>query len=558
LPERPPWFAEVAHERGIGFDHRSGHASDRFLYPEIVCGGGAFIDLENDGDLDVFIAQSGSLVGDHAVPPGHRLYRNRGDGTFDDVTAGSGVDVPGYGMGTATGDFDNDGLADLYITNVGPNALLRNNGDGTFTDVTTRAAVGHGGFGSSCAFVDVDADGDLDLFVVNYIHWSAAGERDCYTAAGQRDYCAPSFYGAPARDVLYRNNGDGTFTDVSIEAGLDAAYGNGLGVVCGDFNEDGRIDIFVANDKSPNQLWINSSRGAAIRFTDEAMQRGCAVDDAGLAKAGMGAHAADLDGDGRLDLLVVNIQTETDSLFRNAGSYFVDHTAAAGLGVISRGFTRFGAALVDLDNDGHLDLYEANGGVRLPLAPPAAGDPYAEVNLLFRGREGGRFEEVRSRGGTQVPLIATSRAAAFGDIDNDGGVDVLVVNRDGPAHLLRNVVPGRGHWLLLSVIDEHGRDAIGAVVTMLVAGRSVGRDVRTAYSYLAANDPRVHVGLGAATAVSDVSVRWVDGAVESFGDLPADRVEKLRRGAGRDVAGGSRESSPEWGRRPSTGGSNRP
>jgi hypothetical protein len=380
--------------------------------------------------------------------------------------------------------------------------------------------------------VDIDADGDLDLFVVNYIHWSLAGERTCYTAAGIPDYCTPTFYQAPSRDVLYRNNGDGTFTDVSADAGLDAAFGNGLGIVCSDFDDDGRTDVFIANDKSPNQLWMNRTETGRLRLVDEAALRGCAVDDGGQAKAGMGTDAQDIDGDGRIDLLIVNIQTETDSLFRNAGAYFIDSTATSGLGVVSRGFTRFGAGLIDFDNDGRLDLYQANGGVRRPLSTPRTPDPYAEVNLLFRGVSGGRFEEVRPRGGTVPPLIAASRAAAFGDLDNDGGVDVLVVNRDGPVHMLRNSIDRRGHWLLLRVLDEHGRDALGAVVTLKAGERFIRREVRSAFSYMAACDPRLHIGLGEGAIATDLTVRWVDGTVEPFGTMTADQVRTLRRGEG--------------------------
>jgi hypothetical protein len=527
-----PWFEECAVERGVVFNHHAGHRQ-RYLIPEIMAGGAALFDLENDGDLDMYLVQAGSLYPDAIDQPRNRLFRNRGDGHFDDITVGCGADDQGYGMGLAAGDYNNDGLTDLYITNVGPNVLLKNNGDGTFRDVTSQAGVGDDGFGASAAFVDIDADGHLDLFVTNYLLWSMATERECFSPGGQPDYCGPRSYEAPAPDVLYRNNGDGTFSDISAAAGIDQAFGNGLGVVCGDFSGDGLVDIFVANDATPNQLWVNQGRtgeSSAPLFVDEAWQRGCAVDDDATPKAGMGVTATDLGDDGLLDVLVVNLGTESDSLHINHGDYFVDATAIAGLGRVSRPYTRFGVAFADFDNDGTPDLFQANGRVERDLGAFSASDPYAEPNLLLRGVDGSRFEAVAPRGGTNPELIATSRAAAFGDIDNDGGVDIVIVNRDGPAHLLRNVTPARGHWIAFRVLDEHGRDALGARVTMQVGGRTITREVRSAYSYLAANDPRVHIGLGDATDVTDVTVRWLNGAIEEFGSFEGSQIVALRRG----------------------------
>jgi hypothetical protein len=275
-------------------------------------------------------------------------------------------------------------------------------------------------------------------------------------------------------------------------------------------------------------LWINQGN---LRFTESALMSGVAIDQDGAAKAGMGVHAADVDDDGDNDLIVMNLDTESDSFFRNEGRFFADVTASVGLRIASRRFTRFGTALLDFNNDGRLDLYEASGRVGLQ-AETFATDPYAEPNLLFRGLPDGRFEEIQPRGGTVQPLVATSRAAAFGDFDNDGGIDILVVNRDLAPYLLHNVVTGRGHWLMLRVIDRQGRDALGAVVSIVAGTRTLRRDVRTGYSYLAANDPRVHVGLGEVTRVEGVTVRWVDGTRERFGPFEADRIVELRRGKG--------------------------
>jgi len=384
------------------------------------------------------------------------------------------------------------------------------------------------GWSTSAAFVDYDGDGALDLFVVHYLNWQRSADVECFSLGGVPDYCSPASFDLPSASTLYHNNGNGTFTDVSERSGIAAAVGNGLGVVAGDFDRDGRIDIFVANDRTPNHLWLNQGGG---RFRESALTMGCALDQDGAAKSGMGVDAVDVDDDGDLDLLVVNLDGESDSFFRNQGHFFKDDTVTVGLRTPSRPFTRFGAAFRDFDNDGYLDLYEANGRVGLQ-SQRYGPDPYAEPSLLFRGLAGPRFEEVTPRGGTRTPLAATSRAAAFGDIDNDGGIDVVVVNRDGRPYLLHNVVKSRGHWILLRVVDDHGRDALGAELTMTVGVRTIHRDVRAAYSYLASSDPRVHVGLGSESAAHQVRVRWPDGVQESFGDVAADRVAVLRRGAG--------------------------
>jgi hypothetical protein len=492
--------------------------------PEIMGGGAALFDMDADGDLDAYLVQSGDVVNRASKGEGTRLFRNDGRGFFTDVTAESGAAVPGYGMGVAAGDVDNDSDTDLYVTNLDENVLLQNDGRGQFTDVTRKAGVLGSGWSTSAAFLDYDADGWLDLFVARYLDWSVGAERECYSLTGVPDYCSPKNYDAPSSALLFRNDRDGTFTDVSARAGLTNAVGNGLGVVAADFDADGRVDIFVANDGTPNHLWMNVGQG---RFVESGLIQGVAIDQDGAPKAGMGVHAADVDGDGDQDLLVVNLDTESDSYFRNEGRYFVDGTVAAGLRTASRRFTRFGMALVDFDNDGLLDLYEANGRVGLQ-SERHGDDPYAEPNILLRGLVGARFEEVRPTGGITAPLIATSRAAAFGDVDNDGGVDVLVVNRDAAPHLLRNVVPARGHWIAFRVVDRHGRDAIGAELTIDVAGRRIRRDVRAAYSYLASNDPRVHVGLGAETRVNAVEVRWPDGQHARVGPFDADRIVTIR------------------------------
>jgi hypothetical protein len=498
--------------------------------PESVGGGCALFDMDGDGDLDAYLIQAGDVTAAPESLEPSRLLENLGDGTFRDVSPGSGAAQRGFGMGVACGDYDNDGLVDLYVTRLGPNLLLRNLGGGRFEDVTAAAGVGDPGWGSGCAFFDFDRDGDLDLVVLNYLNWSAANEITCYNDVGAPDYCLPTNYNTPARSRLYRNQGDGRFADVS-DGALPGAVGTALGVVCGDFNGDGWPDIFIANDSMPDQLWYNRRDGT---FVEMGMQVGAALDQEGIAKAGMGVAADDLDDDRDLDVLVCNLHRQSDSLFLNQGTHFRDSTILAGLSGLTRRFTRFGVGFADFDNDGFLDLYQANGRVQ-QRAEAESADRYAEPNTLLRGGPGPRFSPVEPAGGTSAPLVHTSRGAAFGDIDNDGGVDVLVVNRDGPAYLLRNVVPGRGHWILLRLLERHGRDAIGAVVEFDLGQRTLRREVRAAYSYLASNDPRVHVGLGAVERVDGITVTWPQGAIERFGPIAADRITVIREGAGAPV-----------------------
>jgi hypothetical protein len=518
-----PWFAEEAQRRGLVFAHESGHREGTYYMPEIMGGGAALFDMDDDGDLDAYLVQSGRIDG--APSAGNRLFENTGAGSFRDVTEGSGAGDRGYGNGVACADVDEDGDVDLYVTNTGPNVLLLNEGGGRFRDATAEAGVGDPGWGTSAAFLDADGDGLLDLFVTNYLDWSVATELPCMDALSRPDYCSPKNYRTPARDVFYRNLGGGRFEDLSEASGVAAEPGNGLGLGCADFDGDGNVDVFVANDGMADHLWLGDGAG---NFVNRAYAWGCATDLNGLKKAGMGVAVADVDDDLDVDLLVCNLDRESDSMFLNEGTYFADGTARMGLASVSKAFTRFGMGWIDLDLDGRLDLFQANGRVQRARTA-VAGDPYAEENLVFRGTAGGRFEEVRPRGGTGEELSATSRAAAFGDVDGDGGIDVLVVNRDGPAHLLMNRVEGRGAWIVLDARERSGRPAIGATLTVTVGERTLRRDVRAAYSYQASNDPRVHLGLGRADGIASVGVRWADGAEHAFGPLAAGGVHRLVR-----------------------------
>ena len=528
-PSEPAWFSEEARERGIDFDHHSGF-DGRPMMPEMMGGGVALADLDGDGDLDVYLVQSGRV--DKALPPelsANRLYMNRGDGYFDEVAGAAGAGDRGYGMGVAAGDYDNDGDIDLYVTNLGANVLLQNDGTGAFRDVTAESGVGDPRWSTAANFIDLDLDGDLDLFVVNYINWTPEIERECYVKTFYITYCGPTAYGVPAMDRLYRNNGDGTFTDVTKAAGIDVDFGNGLGNVAADFNGDGLPDLFVANDGTTNQLWMNAGN---LRFEEECVLWSCAMDADGIEKAGMGVASADVDDDGDQDLLVVNLERQTDSFFRNEGSYFFDATRLAGLGTVSMRHTRFGVALADFDNDGRLDLYEANG--RIALSGPAEGDGYAEPNTLYRGLidEGAiRFEELGPPGGVSPALVHTSRAVATGDLDDDGGIDLVVINRDAPAYVLMNRVD-RGNWARFRVLTAHRRDAHGATVSATVGARRLSRDVQPSASYLASNDPRVHFGVGAESRLRNVVVRWPGGTEETFGDFAVGEVSELWQGRG--------------------------
>ena len=517
-------FVDVADRAGLDFVHRNG-ATGEFYYPELMQAGCALLDYDGDSLLDIYMIQSGRLPADpHSNPDGNRLYHNNGDGTFTDATENGGVGDTGYGAGVAAADFDADGDVDLYVTNLGANVLYRNNGDGTFTDVTARASVGDDGYSTSAAFVDYDGDGDLDLYVCNYLDWFPAIERECFSRGGLRGYCSPGVYERPQRDTLYRNDGDGRFTDVSAEAGIDRSVRTGLGVALADFDEDGDTDIYVANDQMANILWINRGDGT---FVDEALLRGCAVNEDGRPEAGMGVDAEDFDDDGDVDLFMVHLDGETNTFYRNLGAgFFEDATMELGLGAVSQASTGFGTSLFDYDCDGRYDIFIANGRVRLGDSM-REGD-YAERNQLLRGMADGTFEDVSGLAGPDLALAEVSRGAAFGDFDNDGDVDIVVSNNHGPARLLRNQACVGRHWLTVELrCSDRDMHCIGARVTLSTAGRARSRRVQPAYSYGSSNDPRVHFGLGDADTVDVLTVEWPDGRIERRENVAADRILHL-------------------------------
>ena len=525
-PQDGAWFIDEARQRGLHFTHSTGHG-ELFLFPELMGSGAALFDMDHDGDLDAFCVQSGSLASQ--APTAHRLFKNDGTGHFTDVSSDSGQsETHGYGMGVAAGDLDGDGNLDLYVTQVGPNLLLLGDGQGHFVNASQGSGADDPGWGTSACFFDFDRDGDLDIFVTNYLDWEHASERDCFGPAGLPDYCGPSAYAAPSVDALLRNDGQGRFTNITAEAGISTARGNGLGVTPGDFDGNGWLDLFVANDQNADRLWLNQGDGT---FLDRGELSGVARSPYGGVRAGMGVDACDVDGDDDLDLLVVHIAREHDGFYRNQGRFFVEETAKVGISSTNLAFTRFGVGFHDFNLDGRLDLFIANGRVNLTMKALVAHDAYAEPNSLLRGNPNGRWSTVPLLNGSVEETICTSRGAAFGDVDGDGAIDILVINREAKAQLLLNRSPQRGHWLRVRLLDQ-GHEALGANARVTLNGQAQRRDCKPHYSYCSSSDSRLTFGLGDASEVPEVQVRWTDGSTETFGPFEADRDVDLERGTG--------------------------
>ncbi len=547
------YFTEATFEMGLDFMHDAGPVGDYF-FPQIMGAGCALLDVDQDGDLDLFFVNSAARPANFKPQPGraatHRLYLQDGAGQFRDATAGSGLETSDTGMGVAAGDVNNDGFPDLYVSNYGPDRLFLNRGDATFRDVTLAAGIDNPLWGASCSFLDYDRDGWLDLVVVNYVAYDV--DHACITPRGDQDYCHPqNFSGTPAK--LYHNETGAVqvasgrrdrvrFRDVSLPAGIASLRGPGLGVVCADFSGDGWPDIFVANDSAPNFLWVNQRDGT---FRDEAVQRGVATDAQGRAQANMGIALGDLNADGRGDLFVTHLSGEANALYLSHGrGSFEEAAALKGLADAGFPYTGFGTALIDLDHDGDLDLAVVNGRVLRSRpamnaganrrAPPDFWTPYAEPNQLFLNDGSGRFDEASSPLEPLTNRREIGRGLSAGDIDNDGDVDLLVTYTAGPARLFRNEAPKRGHWLLVRVVDpaHGGRDDCGAVVTLTAGGRTWRRWLNPGGSYLSSGDPRVHFGLGPAAAFDSLTIAWADSRIEEFPGGDVDRLITLTRGRG--------------------------
>ncbi|MCY3592019.1 MAG: FG-GAP-like repeat-containing protein [Acidobacteria bacterium] len=549
-PIEPVAFHDRAAEVGIGFQHRNG-ARGRYLLPEIMGSGAALFDADGDGDLDAYLVQGGDLEAapdEAGTPVSDRLFRNElvetGELRFVDATDDSGIESSGYGMGVAAGDFDGDGRVDLYITNLGPNRLWRNLGGGRFEDVTAAAEADDPRWSVPASFLDYDGDGMLDLFVANYVDFNLGSHTLCTFGSGEPDYCSPKTYRAEP-DRLFRNLGDRRFEQTTDRAGLATEFGNGLGAAPADLDLDGRLDLYVANDGTPNQMWMNRGGG---RFENRALFGGSAVNRRGEAEAGMGIAVGDMDGDGDEDLYVTHITGETSTLYLNDGDgLFTDAGMPAGLDTPSLPMTGFGTGWFDFDNDSDLDLLAVNGAVRRLDRAPSGGAAaaraasgtdherrFGQPNQIFRNLGDGRFEDASSLGGPAFRAYEVSRGAAFGDVDNDGDTDVLITNNNGPARLLLNLTGQDNGWIGLRLVIADGkRDAVGSLVRVrLTGGRTITRRVRAAMSYASSSDPRVLIGLGDA-GVEEVRVFWLGGTEESFGALSPRTYHELRQGESR-------------------------
>lgn len=533
-PQEPPVFKEIASEVGIDFRNVRPVVDDHFM-PEAIGPGAALFDYDNDGDLDIYLVNgfrdtNGEL---HTGEGSNRLYRQLTPDRFVDVTEATGVGHTGYGMGVAVGDIDNDGFSDLYVTNYGDDCLYRNDGGSAFTDITERSGISVPTWSSSAGFVDYDTDGFLDLFVTQYVDFDPT--RSNVDAGGNPEYPSPASFGGTA-DILYRNKGDGSFTDVSDRAGLSRTPGRGLGVIFVDLNADQLIDMYVANDGEPNFAWINTGSG---RFEETAQILGLAVNGFGQPEAGMGIALGDYDLNGTMDFLVTHLVQESNTLYRQTSpGVFEDATARSGLGAVSINYTAFGTAFADLDLDGDLDLLTVNGRVTraLPHSTASVSEHwrhYAEPNQVFLNDGAGRFIELGQRAATFINAVEVSRGLTLGDLDSDGDLDVVVSNANGTVRLYRNEFPRSGNWLIVSAIEPSlKREAFGTIVTVVTADQRIRVPVTPTVSYLSSRDPRAHFGLGQTSQVESIHVLWPDGAQEVFSGGPVNRLVEVHRGDG--------------------------
>ena len=534
LPLRAqPQFSDQTAAAGITYRNVFGGEEKQYIL-ESHGSGAAFFDHDSDGDLDLYIVNGATFATYRdRSGPGNSLYRNRGDGTFVEITREAGIGDAGWGGGVAVGDIDNDGRLDLYVTNYGANVLYRNRGGDRFADATQAAGVGGDQYSASAAFFDYDRDGDLDLYVANYVVFDAerlpAKPKLCTFFSGLRVYCGPKgLVGAP--DVLYRNEGDGTFTDVTQASGVAAANRYyGLGVVPTDYDSDGDSDLFVANDETPNVLFQNQGDGT---FQDVALIAGVAYNGDGDVEAGMGADFGDYDQDGDYDLYVTHFFTETNTLYRNEGGVrFSDVTTTAGLAAPTVELLGWGTRFFDYDNDGRLDLFVANGHVYPQVDQAETGTTYRQLNQLFRNEGGGRFAPVSA--GPGLAQAKVSRGTSFGDYDDDGDIDLFVIELNDAPTLLRNDGGNAGNYLVVQVFGrEDNRDGVGTRIGLQAGGKGQWRTVNGAASYLSHSDLRVHFGLGVAQAIDRVEITYPNGSTYAIENVPANKLLVVRQGQG--------------------------
>ncbi len=532
-------FVDATDQAGVGFHYTHG-GTGRKHFIETMGPGCAFLDYDGDGRLDIYAVNGHALDGAEPAEA-NELYRNLGDGTFREVGRETGAADRGYGVGVTAADYDNDGDADIYLTNYGPNVLLGGRGDGTFADHTTRAGVGDSLWGTGCAFLDYDNDGLLDLYVANYVEYSLDAEgRDLtpyfLAAPGQepavdlRAYPSPeNFPGSP--DVLYRNAGDGTFADVTAAAGVLNPAGKGMGIVCSDYDGDGHVDIFVANDQTANFLYRNGGDGT---FTDVALLSGVGYSGDGRPEASMGADFGDYDNDGLLDLVVPNFHREPTSLYRNEGEgLFSWESMRSGIGRPSLAWVGWGTAFLDYDNDGFLDVFVANGHTLDNIDRFDASSSYPQPDQLFRNTGKGRFEDVSAASGEALAAAKVSRGAAFGDYDDDGDTDIFVVHSTGRAALLRNEGGNEGRWLQVRTVGRRAnRDGVGARIEVLSGDLRQVREIRTGSGLYSQNDPRACFGLGERERVDALEVRWPGGGVDRVEEIAANQMVVVAEGVG--------------------------
>jgi enediyne biosynthesis protein E4 len=528
-----PLFEEVpSTASGITWRHENGRSVDYFL-PETTGAGCAFLDYDNDGWMDIYLVNGGKCDFFTPDPPlRNALYRNNRDGTFTDVTEKAGVAAGGYGMGVAVGDYDADGWPDLYVTQYGRSILYHNNGNGTFTDVTEKAGLAAPGWASSAVWFDYDNDGRLDLFVCRFVDYDRSKNKFCGNEkAGERFYCIPRVY-PPAASWLFHNNRNGTFTDVSRESGIAKVLGKAWGVVATDINNDGWMDLFVANDTVANFLFVNKGNG---KFEDMGLEAGVAYSTDGLERSGMGVDSADFDQDGWQDLFVTNVDQEMYSIYRNNHDLtFEDMAGPMGLGRLTRLMSGWGVKFFDYDNDGNIDLFIANGHPDDKIQLHSSHVAYREPLLLFHNNGHG-LENISFAAGPAFKQTFAARGMAVGDFDNDGAVDVLVAVNGGPPVLLKNVSAPENHWLGVRLIGRKSNpDAIGTRVSWQAGDLKRSRLKVGAGSYLSSHDPREVLGIGKRKKIDRLEIRWPQpsGRTESFTDLPIDRYITIVEGSG--------------------------
>jgi hypothetical protein len=536
----PPDFRDLSEPSGLStFVHSDGGSGKKY-FVEQMGSGVALLDFDGDGWLDVYFCSGTPLPGFKRTPGYNHLFRNLGNGKFEDVTLKAGVACRKYSIGAAAADFDNDGRVDLYVCCFGANVLYRNRGDGTFEDVTAKARVGDPRLSSSAAWGDYDADGYLDLYVANYAKFRLEDDLWCSRTSGKKSFCSPTMY-EPEVHSLYRNNRDGTFTDVSESAGIRKATGNGLGVIWLDYDDDGRPDIFVADDQSPNLLWHNQGDGT---FVDRAGEAGTAFGEEGNARAGMGVDSGDYNNDGKPDIVVTNFSEEPNALYHgDGGGIFRDLSYPAGIGASTTMFLGFGTGFLDFDRDGWQDLFFANGHVLDDIADFSDSVTWAQSAQLFRNRRDGSFEDI-----SKITSIANgkrvARGAAFGDLDNDGRVDIVVSSIRDKALYLHNEASAGAHWLGLDLRAGTGKaQAIGARVALTAGENTQHREVRAGNSYASSSDPRLVFGLGTETQVREVVIRWRSGKTSRLANPSIDRyirVVEAEQPAAEPAASGKR------------------